>query len=55
MTPERDNNNHRTLANLQAEVIRHQETVDALKAGGHKCPDAERELQRLKEGLALIK
>jgi hypothetical protein len=40
---------------LEGRIVRHQETLDRLQAEGHSCPDAERELKRMKESLALLK
>ncbi len=42
------------IAKLQEDVARQEQTIAALKSNGHPCPDAERELQRLKEELALL-
>ena len=42
---------HHFIAHLQHEIMRHQDAIDKLKSDGHPCPDAERELQRLKERL----
>ena len=43
------------LLELQAEINRREETIRALKAGGHRTVDAERELRNLKETAELIK
>jgi hypothetical protein len=43
------------IAKLEADIIQQQKTVDSLKAAGHACPDAERELQRRMKSLSLLK
>jgi uncharacterized coiled-coil protein SlyX len=43
-----------TIARLEAEIARQQETIAELKAKGHACPDAERQLQRFMDSLALL-
>ncbi|RKE67514.1 hypothetical protein [Pseudorhodoplanes sinuspersici] len=45
----------RSLARLLSEIARQQQTIDKLKAAGHACPDAERQLHQLKEALALLR
>ena len=44
----------KTLLKLETEAARQQQTVESLKSKGHPCPDAERQLQRLKESIALL-
>ena len=44
-----------TILALKAEIARREDTIAALKAGGHRTTDAERELLNLKETLALLK
>lgn len=36
---------------LLAQINRQQQTVETLKAAGHSCPDAERQLHHLQETL----
>jgi len=35
------------LSLLRNKIEQQRQTVDALKAGGHPCPDAERQLQQM--------
>jgi|GEM_PF-5252856 len=46
---------HEILVRLHAQIARLQETVDMLKADDHICHDAERQLQNLKQTLALLR
>jgi hypothetical protein len=45
----------RLLDRLEAEIDRHQQTINSLRAEGHTCSDAERQLAALKEALALLR
>lgn len=44
-----------TIARLEAELAQQQKTVENLRAGGHVCRDAEKQLERFKIALALLK
>jgi hypothetical protein len=43
-----------TVAKIKAEIEQQEETVKALKAGGHIVTDAERQLHELKQSLSLF-
>lgn len=43
-----------TAEGLKAEIAKQQATVEALRAAGHICSDAERQLQRLKDSFAKL-
>ena len=40
---------------LEAQAERLQATINALRAKGHPCPDAEGQLQAMKQGIDLLK
>ena len=48
---QRENN----LARLEGLIIRQGETIETLQASGHSCPDAQRQLEELKDAVALLK
>ena len=43
-----------TVAKIKAEIEQQEETVKALKAGGHIVTDAERQLHKLKQSHSLF-
>jgi hypothetical protein len=47
-----DQRSNRSLTALKAEIDRVQQTVSGLQAYGHACPDAERQLNEMKDKLA---
>jgi prefoldin subunit 5 len=44
-----------SISMLEAEIARQEETIRSLRSRGHQCTDAERQLNNLKESLALFK
>ena len=44
----------RSLINLRAQIARREAVIEALHAKGHLTTDAEAELKRLKDSLALL-
>lgn len=44
-----------TIAKLEEQRARQQKVVDTLRAGGHECGDAERQLQRYEVALTFLK
>ena len=45
----------KNLARLEGQIVRQSETIETLRAEGHSCPDAQRQLEELKEAVALLK
>lgn len=46
-------NSNLLIQRMQDDIDRQQATIASLKSGGHRCPDAELQLQLMKEDLGL--
>lgn len=53
--PNHSESTRQHIAALDAEILRQQHTTDQLRATWHPCSDVERQLQVLKESVALLK
>jgi hypothetical protein len=47
-------NHERERIRLEGEIVRQLETIGKLQAQGHSCPDAQRQLEYLKDSLSLF-
>ena len=55
MAKQRNQQRERNMVRLESEIARQNETIVKLHADGHPCPDAQRQLDGLKEAVSLLR
>ena len=55
MARHRNQEREKNLVRLDSEIARQTGTIEKLQTEGHSCPDAQRQLDELKDAVALLR
>ena len=55
MAKQQNQERERNMVRLDSEIARQTGTIEKLQTEGHSCPDAQRQLNELKDAVALLR